>query len=86
MTIGVRQVAIYRHDLPSTAWQLLWWLICKMVENKEIKGGWRIAAAKDMKRDRIWIGKCSEHLQKANLIDTAPGRRYVKVLSGNIVG
>lgn len=86
MTVGVRQVAIYRHEMPSTAWQLLWWLICKMDENKEIRGGWRIAAAGAMKRDRIWIGRCAEHLLDRGLIDTAPGRRYVKVLTGNIVG
>ena len=60
MPIGVREQTIYLHDMPATAWQLLWWLICNMDEHQEIWGGWRIAATGDMKKHRQWIGKCAE--------------------------
>ena len=86
MPIGVREQAIYLHDMPATAWQLLWWLICNMDEHQEIWGGWRIAATGDMKKHRQWIGKCAEILQEHNLIETAPGKRYVRVLVANITG
>lgn len=86
MPVGVKQVAIYSHTLPAAAWRLLWWMICKMDEKGEIRGGWRIAAAGDMKCDRIWVGRCAELLQRAGLIETEPGRRYARVLTGNIVG
>lgn len=86
MTIGIREQPIYRHDMPATAWQLLWWLICKMDEHQEIHGGWRIAATGDLKKHRQWIGKCAEILQEHGLIDTAPGKRYVRVLTARITG
>ena len=86
MAIGVKQVPIYAHTLPAAAWRLLWWMICRMDENAEIRGGWRIAAAGELKCDRIWVGRCAELLQAKGLIDTAPGKRYAKVLRENLVG
>jgi hypothetical protein len=86
VTVGVKERPIYLHDMPAVAWALLWWLICKMDENCEIRGGWRIAAAGDMKKHRQWIGKCAEILQEHGLIDTAAKQRYVKVLTGRITG
>lgn len=85
MAIGVRERPIYRQDLPATAWQLLWWLICNMDEHGELRGGWRLAATRDIGCHRQWLGACAEKLVACNLIDTGPKRRYVKVLAKNIV-
>jgi len=79
-----KQVPIYAHDLPSTAWQLLWWMIAKMDEHGELRGGWRSSSARALKRHRIWIGECARRLQEAGLIETAKGRRYARVLIRNL--
>jgi aromatic ring-cleaving dioxygenase len=84
--VGVHVPPIYTHKMPATAWQLLWWLICNMDDKQEIRGGWRIAAARDMQQDRIWMGRCANQLIEHGLIDSAPGRRIVRVLVSNIVG
>ena len=86
MTIGVRQKPVWRHELPSTAWQLLWWMICVMDDKQELRGGWRIAAARALHRDRIWVAHCGGVLVEHGFIDAEPGRRYAKVLVGNIIG
>lgn len=77
---------IYRHEMPSAAWQLLWWMICRMDAAKEIHEGWRIRAARELKKDRVWIGRCAQHLQERKLIETAPRRRYARVCVENLVG
>lgn len=77
---------IYMHEMPSAAWQLLWWLIAKMDEKQEVRDGWRIAASRAMRKDRTWIQKCAEVLQEKGLIETAPRKRYVRVIAQNIVG
>ena len=86
MAVGSKVRPIWTLDMPGTAWQLLWWMICRMDENGEIRAGWRVEAAGALHRHRIWIGKSAEHLQRHGLIDTAPNRRYVRVLTGNISG
>lgn len=84
--VGLKQPPIYMHEMPATAWQLLWWMICRMDEKQEVRGGWRIEAARALKRDRIWISRCAEHLVKRNLIYTEPNKRWAQVLVRNIVG
>ena len=83
---GDQTPSIYSHTMPSLAWQLLWWLLCRMDVNNEVRFGWRAAAARDMRKDRQWLGICAGHLQKRGLIYTEPRRRYAKVLVANIVG
>lgn len=78
--------AIYLVEMPSTAWQLLWWLISQMDDKCEVRDGWRIAAARALKKDRTWIQKCAEVLQERGLIETAPRKRYARVIAQNIVG
>lgn len=77
---------IYKYEMPGTAWQLLWWLICTMDGKCEIRGGWRTNAARALKRDRLWISKCAEHLHRRGLVKAEPNKRYVKVLVHNIAG
>lgn len=80
-------VKIYLHEMPSAAWQLLWWLILKMdKETKQVRGGWRERAAKELKRDRVWMGRCAQHLQERNLITTEPRARWVQVNTERLVG
>lgn len=77
---------IYLQEMPGTAWQLLWWMICVMDANAELRGGWRVAASRALKREKTWIGRCAEHLSARNLIETAPGKRWAKVITKNITG
>ena len=86
MTVGIKDRVIYQHELPSVAWQLLWWLICKMDDKQEIRGGWRIAATGDLKKHRQWIGRCAEILDEHGLIEAPKGKRYAKVLVSRITG
>lgn len=79
-------VPIWKHEMPSTAWQLLWLLICRMDEEGYIRGGWRNHAAVRLKRDRQWVGRCAEHLLKRELIETQPRARWCKVLTERLVG
>jgi len=72
--------------MPSVAWMLLWWMICKMDDKCELRGGWRIAAAGELKKHRQWIGKCAEILMERGLIETAPGKRWARVIVANITG
>lgn len=76
---------VYQHKLPSTSWQLLWWMISMMDDNQEVTDGWRARAARDMGKDRIWIGRCVEPLVRAGLIDAEPRRRIARVLVKNLV-
>lgn len=80
------RLAIYRHEMPSAAWQLLWWLICRMNKDGEVHGGWRVRASRELKKDRIWIGRCAQHLQERSLIETAPRQRSARVCKENLVG
>ena len=57
-----------------------------MDEKCEVRGGWRVAAAREMGRERIWVAHCAEQLLKVGLVDTSPKRRCVKVLVSNIQG
>lgn len=77
---------IWQYDMPSAAWQLLWWLICKMDENGEVKGGWRRWAAGNLKMHEQWVGRCAQHLVKRNLLETQPRARWCKVRIDNLVG
>lgn len=77
---------IYMHEMPSAAWQLLWWMIASMDDHQEIREGWRIAAARAMNKDRTWIQKCAQELEKRGLIETAPRKRYARVIVQHIVG
>lgn len=54
--------------------------------NREVREGWRVAAARALNKDRVWIGRCAEHLRSRGLIETAPRARYAKVLVENITG
>lgn len=84
--IEVQPEAIYRMNMPAASWQLLWWLICRMDDRCEVHGGWRVAAARDFSKDRIWVGRCAEILHEKGLIDTAPRSRWAKVLVQKIQG
>lgn len=77
---------IYHYEMPSVAWQLHWWLIAHMDEKQELHGGWRTQASRDLKKDRIWIGRCVDELLKRGLIDTAPMKRYVRVCVDKVTG
>lgn len=77
---------IYLQEMPGTCWQLLWWMISEMDENKEVRGGWRIAAARALKKDRTWIQKCAEQLEQRGLVETAPRKRYARIIVANIQG
>lgn len=57
-----------------------------MDERCEIHGGWRVLAARELGKERIWVAKCADRLLASGLVDTAPGKRYVKVLVSNIQG
>lgn len=84
--VGIKSKPIYRHKLHAHAWRLLWWLIWEMDDDCVVRGGWRVRAARAMKSDRIWIGRCAEELVDARLIHTRANLRWVKVLTGNITG
>jgi hypothetical protein len=86
VTVGVKVPPIYLIELPGTAWQLLWWLICVMDESQTVAGAWRTRAARELGRDRAWVHQCSEALAKANLITVNASPRWVKVETGNITG
>lgn len=77
---------IYMHDMPSASWQLLWWLIAEMGDDQTIRGAWRILAARALKKDRTWIQRCAQVLEEKGLIETAPRKRYVRVIVKHIVG
>lgn len=79
-------VPVYRHTLPASAWQLLWWLVTHMDENGKVTGGWRSAAARDIGRHRVWIMRCSVKLAACGLIEAEKGRHAAKVLVQNFVG
>lgn len=72
--------------MPGVAWQLLWWLISRMDADAKIHDGWRATAAKEMKRDRTHLAKAAEVLQARGLIETAPRKRYVRIIVKNIQG
>ena len=84
MTVGVTVTPIYRKEMPSAAWQLLWWLIWKMDAHCEVSGGWRAQASRELGKDRTWIGKCAESLTENGLIETSRRERRVRVLVANI--
>jgi hypothetical protein len=77
---------IYRLDLTAAAWRLLWWLISNMDEKQEVHGGWRARAAREMGKDRIWIGHCAEQLNAAGLIQAEPRKRFARVVVQAIRG
>ena len=77
---------IYMLEMPSASWQLLWWLIAKMNEHAEVRDGWRIAAARELRKDRTWIQRCAQVLERNGLIETAPRKRYVRIVVSNING
>jgi len=77
---------VYRHVLPGVAWQLLWWLVTHMDEHGEIVGPWRVPAARDIGKHRIWIQRCGDKLQEAGLIETQKYRRWVRVNIDRFVG
>jgi hypothetical protein len=77
---------IYLIELPGTAWQLLWWLICVMDERRIVEGAWRTRAAADLHRDRPWVHLCSDQLQREGLITINAKPRWVRVETENIRG
>ena len=46
----------------------------------------RAQAAKDCRLHRMWAAKCGEILARHGFIDTAPGKRYARVLTENFTG
>jgi len=77
---------VWDHQMPGACWQLLWWLIARMDERGEIHEGWRVQAAKQMKRDRSWITKSASTLESHGFLETAPRKRYARVIVRNLVG
>lgn len=72
--------------MPAASWQLLWWLIAKMDDDAEIHEGWRAMAAKEMRRDRSWITHAAKILEQHGFIETAPRKRYCRIIVRNIAG
>jgi len=70
---------IYLLEMPGSAHQLLWWLISRMDKQQEVRGGWRVGAARALGRDRSWMAHNANVLQSNGLISTTPRARYVKV-------
>lgn len=79
MTVGIETKPIFSHQMPGAAWQLLWWLICRMDDNCVVDGGWRTRACEEMGVERGHIGISSRKLAKEGLISTDPHARWVKV-------
>lgn len=77
---------IFKRKLSPAAWQLHWWLISKMDNYCEVRGGWRRQASKEMCKDRYWVMRCVKQLQDNQLIETRAQARWVKVLVANITG
>jgi len=75
---------IFELNMPASSWALLWWLILEMDDHGEVHGGWRVRAARDMGKDRIWVGRCAMHLQRNGLIDTLPRQQSARVCVENI--
>lgn len=75
----MKHKAIYTYNMTGVCWQLLWWLIVNMDEDAKVYGGWRQAAAKDIGRDRVWIGRCAKTLQDNELILSGTRQHWVKV-------
>jgi hypothetical protein len=86
MAVGVEDRPIYTHPLPAGAWALLWWLICRMDERCEVRGGWRKLAADEIGHHRISMQLAAKMLVEAGLIECEPRARYVKVLISRITG
>lgn len=72
--------------MPAAAWQLLWWLIARMDEHAEIREGWRTEAAKQMRRDRSWVSHAAGILEREGFVETAPRKRYCRIIVKNIAG
>jgi hypothetical protein len=82
----VKPIPIYCIDMPGTAWALLWWMICRMDVHGEIKGGWRAAAAREMRRHPRWINRCGEHLARHGLIQIEAHARWARVNTEKLSG
>lgn len=77
---------IFKLKLSPAAWQLLWWLIARMDNRCEIRGGWRRAAAREMEGDRFWLHRCSKQLIAAGLLESPPHARWARVHVELIIG
>lgn len=84
--VGFKPRPMWQHEMPSASWQLLWWLISRMDEKHEVRGGWRVHAAGALKKDRTWISRCAEELEKRRLVATEKNARWVRVIVENFVG
>ena len=77
---------IYDHDLPPTAWRMLWWLLCNMDDDGDIQGRWKHKASEELGIHRVWANDCAVKLRDAGLINYQERSKMVRVLTKNILG
>lgn len=84
-----KDTPIYAHKMGPAAWKLLWWLICKMDAEGQIKKdvlGWKTRASRDIGVTRWNTSRAADLLMSYGLIETIRRARSVKVVTARLKG